>query len=154
MIGKSSITYTSLKILRIDCECTGIPLLHRHPSDDLLHPLVVRRSCLNAFSSPGFCLAESQYRLYLVRAYRNSKGRIGLLPYFWVGPVVIYICAIYHRIEGLVMLAYLLMVVGEMLSSGIALFTDWYIYSLPFSSFAATILPALAIIGSSSFQPI
>lgn len=37
---KSTITYPSFQFFRINRECTGIPLLHRHPTDCLFHPLV------------------------------------------------------------------------------------------------------------------
>ena len=71
---KSSITLRPSSSSGSTGEC--FPLLHRHPTDCLFHPLFKRSK---EFSSPGFCLADSQAALTLSMPIVSPKDGFCLL---------------------------------------------------------------------------
>lgn len=77
----------------------GVPLVHRHPSDDLLHPLV-KPQLPEGVLLAGVLLCRVAGSLHIVDADRNAKGRIRFLPNGRVCSVIRLVRPIDHRVEG------------------------------------------------------
>ena len=82
----------------------GVPLLHWHPADGLLHPLVQPEL------PKGVFLCRILHRavacvLHLVDVDRDAQRRVRFLPYRRVCPVLALVRAVDHRIERRVNLA-------------------------------------------------
>ena len=89
----------SFQIVLGNRECTGVPLVHRHPADRLFHPLVqpklpesvlIARILLGGFTG-GFDL---------INTHHNTEGGVCLLPDLGVRPVLILGSAVNDRVEG------------------------------------------------------
>ena len=98
-----AVTNPATEVIRIDRKSTGIPLVHRHPADGLLHPLV-KPELPECILLRGILLGGFTRLLHLVDGDRDPKRRIRFLPYLRVRPVLGFRCSVDHRVEGLVCL--------------------------------------------------
>ena len=100
---QSAVADAPLQIVFGDRKRTGVPLVHRHSADRLLHPLIQPKlpfslSCRKAFSSPGFCFADSQAASTLSMPTVIQR-EIGLFPHLRISPILIRFRTVNDRIE-------------------------------------------------------
>ena len=79
-------------------ECTGVPLIHRHPADRLLYPLVEPK-LPESILLTRILLGRFTSRFDLVDTYRDAEGRVSLFPHLGVCPVLILGSTVNDRIE-------------------------------------------------------
>ena len=98
---KAAVAHSAFQRLLVDRECAFIPLVHRHPADGLLYPLV-EAELPEGILFTGILFGRVAGLLYLFDVDGDSKGGIGLLPDSRISPVLILSGTVDHRVEGLV----------------------------------------------------
>ena len=89
----------------------GVPFLHRHPSDRLLHPLIEPQLTESVLLA-GVLHGGLAGGFHLVDANRDAEGRVRLFPHFGVCPVLVLLRPVYHGVEGRIVFPPLLDVDG------------------------------------------
>ncbi len=101
---QSAVTDPALELLGIDREVAQVPFLHRHPANSLLDPLVEPELTEHILLARVLPCAVTG-RLHLLEGDGMPQRRVGFLPRLRIGPVVVLLRAVDHRVEGLVVFA-------------------------------------------------
>ena len=96
---KSSVTHTTFQVIFRYAKRTGIPLVHRHPSDRLLDPLI-EAQLTEGILLTGVLLCRVAGGFDFVYADGFSERGIGFFPDLWVSPVFIHSGTVNDRVEG------------------------------------------------------
>ena len=93
----------ALKVVLVHREVAGVPFVHRHPADGLLHPLV-EAELPEGVLLAGVLLRALAGRLDLVDADRDAEARVRFLPDLRVRPVLGLVRSEDDRVEGRIVL--------------------------------------------------